>query len=92
MMEGQNLLALNYNPSFSFIFGFEHTTREGFPNTYFNGAIAYRAKSRERWYHKVFESVRMFIGQRRAALRCVGGVCRVFPAFEGARIEVVSRF
>ncbi len=90
--EGENLLALNYNPSFSFIFGFEHTTREGFPNTYFNGAIAYRAKSRERWYHKVFESVRMFIGQRRAALRCVGGVCRVFPAFEGARIEVVSRF
>ena len=90
--EGENLLALNYNPSFSFIFGFEHTTREGFPNTYFNGAIAYRAKSRERWYDKVFESVRLFVGQRRAALRCVGGVCRVFPAFEGGRIEVVSRF
>ncbi len=90
--EGENLLALNYNPSFSFIFGFEHTTREGFPNTYFNGAIAYRAKSREHWYGKVFESVRLFVGQRRAALRCVGGVCRVFPAFEGARIEAVSRF
>ncbi|MBM4356494.1 MAG: hypothetical protein FJ096_00130 [Deltaproteobacteria bacterium] len=90
--EGENLLALNYNPSFSFIFGFEHTTREGFPNTYFNGAIAYRASSRARWYHKLAESVRLFVGQRRAALRCVGGVCRVFPAFEGARIEVVSRF
>lgn len=90
--EGENLIALNYNPSFSFIFGFEHTTREGFPNTYFNGAIAYRAKSRARWYQKLAESVRFFVGQRRAALRCVGGVCRVFPAFEGARLEVVSRF
>lgn len=91
-VEGENLLALNYNPSFSFIFGFEYTTREGFPPTYFNGAIAYRAKARDRWYQKLAESVRLFVGQRRAALRCVGGVCRVFPAFEGARLEIVSRF
>ena|GEM_PF-336691 len=91
-VEGENLLAFNYNPSFSFIFGSEYTTREGFPTTYFNGTIAYRAKSRDRWYQRLAESVRLFVGQRRAALRCVGGVCRVFPAFEGARLELVSRF
>ncbi len=90
--EGENLLALNWNPSFSFIFGYEYTTRPGFPTHYFNGAISYRAKTRDKWWQKVFESARLFVGERRAALRCVGGVCRIFPAFEGARLEIVSRF
>ncbi len=91
-VEGENLLALNFNPSWSFIFGNEALTRPGFPTLYFNGSIVYRRKSQDKWYDKVFESARLFVGQRRAALRCVGGVCRVFPAFEGARIEIVSRF
>jgi hypothetical protein len=90
--EGENLLALNWLPSFSFIFGYEYTTRQGFPTHYFNGAIQYRAKSRAAWWQKVFESARVFVGQRRAALRCAGGTCRVWPAFEGARLEIVSRF
>ncbi len=90
--EGENLLALNWNPSFSFIFGYEYTTRPGVPMHYFNGSISYRAKSHDKWWQKVVESARLFVGQRRAALRCVGGVCRTFPAFEGARLEIVSRF
>jgi hypothetical protein len=92
--EGENLLALNYNPHLSFIFGYEYQTRpgEGLPTHYFNGAIQWRAKSNDTWWGQLFDSARLFIGQRRSALRCVGGVCRVFPAFEGAKLEIVSRF
>jgi hypothetical protein len=36
--------------------------------------------------------VQLFVDQRRAALRCIAGICRVYPAYEGARLEVVSRF
>ncbi len=90
--EGENLLALNWSPNWSFIFGYEYQTRPGLPVHYFNGAIQYRSKSSEHWYDQLTDLVRVFVGQRRAALRCVGGVCRVFPAFEGAGIELVSTF
>jgi hypothetical protein len=40
----------------------------------------------------VFDTVSVFVGQRRGAIRCVSGVCRQFPPFEGARLELVSRF
>jgi hypothetical protein len=90
--EGENLLALNYNPRWSFIFGFEYLTREGFEPFYFNGALQYRSKSQDTWYDRLTDAVRLFVGQRRSALRCIGGTCRVYPAFEGAKIELVSRF
>lgn len=90
--EGENLLALNWSPNWSFIFGYEYQTRPGLPVHYFNGAIQYRSKSSEHWYDQLTDLVRVYLGQRRAALRCVGGVCRVFPAFEGAQIELVSTF
>lgn len=90
--EGENLLALNWSPNWSFIFGYEYQTRPGLPLHYFNGTLQYRSKSSEHWYEQMTDLVRIFVGQRRSALRCVGGVCRVFPAFEGARIELVSTF
>lgn len=90
--EGENLLALNWNPHFAFVFGYEYQTRPGIPTHYFNGAIQYRSKDNDSWYGMLTDSIRFFVGQRRSALRCVGGVCRVFPAFEGAKLELVSRF
>ncbi len=90
--EGENLLSLNWSPNWSFILGYEYQTRPGLPLHYFNGVIQYRSKSSDAWYDQMTDLVRLFVGQRRSALRCVGGVCRVFPAFEGARIEVVSTF
>jgi len=90
--EGENLLAFNWQPHFSFVFGYEYQTRPGLPAHYFNGAIQYRSKDLTTWYGMLLNQVRLFVGQRRSALRCVGGVCRVFPAFEGGRFELVSRF
>ena len=49
-----------------------------------NGGITWRALPTDGVWGQVFNSVGFFIGQRRAAIRCVSGVCRQFPAFEGA--------
>jgi hypothetical protein len=61
-----------------------------------NGGVQWRAGSGGQGAKKVlgqvFNSVSLFVGQRRGALRCVSGVCRLFPPFEGARLEVTSRF
>ena len=37
-------------------------------------------------------SVRAVAGTERGGLKCVGGMCREFPAFAGARVELVTRF
>ncbi len=35
---------------------------------------------------------RLFAGGRTAGLRCVNGICRNYPGFEGASVEVTARF
>lgn len=36
--------------------------------------------------------VRLFAGGQRAGIKCVNGVCRNYPAFEGVRAELLARF
>ncbi len=36
--------------------------------------------------------LRGLVGAERAGLKCVGGVCRFFPGFEGARLEATLRW
>jgi len=92
-VEGENYLGLNYNPHFSFVFGYEYRDIEQLDTThFFNGYVQYRSMSDEEWYDQAFDTVRVFVGQRRDAVRCVAGVCRRYPAFEGAKLELVSRF
>ncbi|MFT3767052.1 MAG: hypothetical protein QM820_16260 [Minicystis sp.] len=63
---------------------------------YVNGGLQWRSGTgttrATKALSQVFNSVNVFVGQRRAALRCVSGVCRQFPPFEGARLEITSRF
>lgn len=65
---------------------------------YLNGGITFRAKlgeqgtPAERVFGRIFDTVSVFVGQRRGATRCVSGVCRAFPPFEGAKLEITSRF
>ena len=35
---------------------------------------------------------RLLAGTQRGGIRCIGGVCREFPAFSGVRTELVGRF
>ncbi|HEV8548760.1 MAG TPA: hypothetical protein VGQ57_07030, partial [Polyangiaceae bacterium] len=72
--EGENVIGLDYGAAWAFAFGQEYNTDVKPPTTYFNGSVRYKPTSDS--------SIGVFVGQRRGALRCVGGVCRVVPGFE----------
>jgi hypothetical protein len=82
--QGEHQNALKVAPKWVVSQGYEYTTLAGFPTHYLNGSILYRFTSDS--------NVRIFVGQNRGGLRCVSGVCRFFPAFSGARIELTLRF
>jgi hypothetical protein len=82
--EGENYVALRMAPKWVFTGGFEYTTLIGQPRTYVNGSVLYKFTSSS--------NVRVFVGEQRAAFRCASGLCRFFPAFEGARAELTLRF
>ena len=64
--------------------GYEWTTRPTADRThhFFNGSV--------QWNVTTASSIRFFIGGNRGGLRCISGICRDFPAFSGARLEVVD--
>ncbi len=37
-------------------------------------------------------SLRLFVGSTKGSVKCAGGVCRLFPPFEGVRLEAFLRF
>jgi hypothetical protein len=82
--EGENYVALRMAPKWVFTQGFEYTTMVGQPLLYFNGSVLYKFTSGD--------NVRVFVGEQRGAFRCASGICRFFPAFEGARAELTLRF
>ncbi len=82
--EGQHLTGFDWAPHLSVAFGVEYDTQPQTADTYFNGQVT--------WKFTSDTSVGLFVGQRRGSLRCVGGVCRVFPPFTGARLDAVARF
>jgi hypothetical protein len=103
--EGENYTALHWSPHLSAIMGYEYSTRPGCNPSrstnnqfeivlchYVSGGFTYRSGSTSKLIDQIFNTVNVFIGQRRGAIRCVSGVCRLFPPFEGARVELVSRF
>ncbi len=82
--QGEHYNALKVAPKWVFSQGFEYTTYIGLPTYYVNGGITYRFNPES--------NIRLYAGQNRGGLRCVSGICRVFPAFSGARIELTLRF
>ena len=98
-LEGENYTALQWSPHISATFGYEYTSQEGCePGRteglchYFNGGLQWKSGSGGTVLDQIFDTVQVFVGQRRGGLRCVSGVCRFFPPLEGARLELVSRF
>lgn len=82
--QGEHQNALKVAPKWVVSQGFEYTTYIGLPTYYVNGGFLYRFTSDS--------SIRVNVGQNRGGLRCVSGICRVFPAFSGARVELTLRF
>ncbi|WP_437722600.1 hypothetical protein [Sorangium sp. So ce861] len=98
-VEGDNYLALQWSPHLSAIFGYEYTSQPGCaPGKdgelchFFSGGLQWKSGSRRTALDQIVDTAQLFVGQRRGGLRCVSGVCRTFPPFEGARLELVSRF
>jgi hypothetical protein len=82
--EGEHINALKVAPKWVFTQGFEYTTKVGLPTYYVNGGVLYKFTSDS--------NIRLYAGQNRGGLKCVSGICRVFPAFSGARAELTLRF
>jgi hypothetical protein len=86
--EGTAYLALKWTPYLIGAAGYEWTTRpigKDVPPThhFFNGSL--------QWNITTASSIRLFVGGNRGGIRCISGICRDFPAFTGARLEVVVR-
>jgi Family of unknown function (DUF6029) len=81
--EGEQLVGFQWAPHWVFAGGIEYDTKTNDPDLYLNGLVRYNVTSAT--------SLQFFIGQRRGSLRCVSGVCRVFPPFEGAQLDATIR-
>lgn len=82
--QGEHQNALKIAPKWILSQGFEYTTLVGLPTYYLNGGVVYRFTTES--------NIRLYVGQNRGGLRCVSGICRIFPAFSGARAELTLRF
>jgi len=82
--QGEHQNALKIAPKWVLSQGFEYTTFVGLPTYYVNGGVLYKFTPDS--------NIRIYAGQNRGGLRCVSGICRMFPAFSGARIELTLRF
>jgi hypothetical protein len=82
--EGEEVLGVEWAEHSSLGLGAEYDTRAGVPHRYFNIELSHRPTPATR--------IALFAGQRRGALRCVGGICRLYPPFEGVRLDLALRF
>jgi hypothetical protein len=82
--EGEHYTALKIAPKWVLSQGIEYTSKLGLPTYYFNGSVLYKFTGES--------NIRALVGQQRGGLKCVSGVCKVFPPFEGARVELTLRF
>lgn len=81
-VEGRVALSLSSEAGFSVTGAWELYTRqpEIFDENYFSLS--------GQWEFKKGSTLRAMVGGERAGLKCAGGVCRFFPGFEGARLEL----
>ncbi len=82
--QGFHTTAFKIAPKWVIGQGVEYYTLLGQPSKYINGQILYRFTGDS--------NLKILVGQQQGGLRCISGVCRVFPAFEGVRAELTLRF
>ncbi len=84
-IEGTSYLTFNVGESWSFTGQFEYLTEESNDSPLFPGAfVQYNINDQS--------FVRLFGGRSKGGLKCSGGVCRVFPDFEGIKFESTIQF
>jgi hypothetical protein len=93
--EGDTAVALKHGSQYFFFLGHEYTTHQSEvkPGAFLvDGAVQHFVNGGGQVKFGESVSLRLFVGQQRGALKCVSGVCRQFPAFEGAKVEAVVRY
>ena len=83
-MQGFTQTALTLAPYGTVAIGIEYDQNPQFPDRYYNASLRYNLDSAS--------SLSLFVGQRQGGLRCIAGICRVFPPFEGVRLNASLRF
>jgi hypothetical protein len=92
-LEGTTYLSWNMAPHWSFTMQFEYLTNKmncgndgcsGDPWWYPGAFVVYKINQSS--------FVRIFGGKGKGGLKCSGGVCRVFPDFEGVKLDTTLRF
>jgi len=78
-LTGQTVNALDIASLGTIALGIEYDTQARTPDLYLNGQLSYHISDAS--------LVSLFVGQRSGAESCVGGICRVYPPFEGARLD-----
>ncbi len=84
--EGNVYVGVKYSPWLEAFAGWEFTTQEEYikeQHSFFNGSV--------QWNITPSTSINLFAGGQRGGLRCISGVCRIFPPFQGARLTFVVR-
>jgi len=87
--ERRSFFSFHYSPRWIITLFFEQTND---PEVLF-------IKNKKTWWAGQIEvkilhsnSIRIFFGSTKGAVKCSGGICRLFPPFEGLRIEAILRF
>lgn len=83
-LEGHHSTGLDWGERLSLAVGFEYDSRPDTPDRFWNLMA--------NWRPTEATVLGLFLGQRRGSLRCVGGVCRVYPPFEGFRLDFTYRY
>ncbi len=85
-MEGQAYLSLKRAGVFSAAVGYEYYTEapETTRTQYLNFNAAYTLNPNL--------TFRAMVGGQRGGIKCVNGICRTYPAFDGARLEIVAKY
>lgn len=83
--EGTLLAGVRLQPSLSVAAGYDYSTEPTQPRTHYpNGQLG--------WDFTPSSSLRLFVGSARGGLKCVSGVCRQVPPFEGVKLTATVRF
>lgn len=85
LREGTLLLGVRYRSMLTVSGGYDYTTEPSQPKRDYISGNA-------QWDITPSSSLRLFAGAARGGLKCVSGVCRAFPPFQGIKLVATLRY
>jgi hypothetical protein len=85
-LEGEAYLSLKRANSWAAAAGYEYYTEA--PTAIQTGYV----NATGSWNINSNLTLRAFVGGQRAGIKCINGVCRNYPAFQGYRLELIAKY